>query len=339
MENVFARPATLSLASCNAALKTGQRAARRGSLVWLLAVVALSMTPEPFEMRWAAGLFLLAPLVLMPLTLPLIAAPMPSKTVSQLWALLWRMQFPAATLAAISFTLPTGTWAGLLAVPWLLTTALIALMGLLDFYTSQGRSLERLCSQVAMLYLPIGGVATVMSRSELTIFGFSDIIILATAVHFHYAGFILLILAGKVIRHRPHGIVRFATAVALFGIPALATGITLSRFNHRYPEWLAAVGLSVVAMIIAWGQCRVAVQKFSGVRRSLLLISGLSLIAGMCMSILFAVGVFRGVHLLGIDIPWMLRYHAVINAFGFALCGVCGWHFVEQQTMTDSGPN
>ncbi|QDU45977.1 hypothetical protein Mal52_44740 [Symmachiella dynata] len=339
MENVFARPTIASLPSCNAACKTGQRAARRGSLVWLIAIVALSMTPDPFEMRWAAGLFLLAPLVLMPLTLPLTAAPMPSKSVSQLWALLWRIQFPAATLAAISFTLPTGTWAGILATPWLLTTGLIALIGLLDFYTGQGRSLERLCSQVAMLYLPIGGVATVMARSELTVFGFSDIIILATAVHFHYAGFILLILAGKVIRHHRGNIVRFATALALFGIPALATGITLSRFNYRYPEWLAAGGLSTVAMIIAWGQCRVAVRNFSGVRRSLLLISGLSLIAGMCMSILFAAGVFRGVHLLGIDIPWMLRYHAVINAFGFALSGVCGWHFVEQQTMTEPGPN
>ncbi len=339
MENIFARPTTLSLPSCNAACKTGKRAARRGSLAWLLAIVALLITPEPFEMRWAAGLFLLAPLVLMPLTLPLIAAPMPPKSVSQQWALLWRIQFPAATLAAISFTLPSGTWAGVLATPWLLTTGLIALIGLLDFFADQNRSLERLCSQVAMLYLPIGGVATVMSRSELTVFGFSDIIILATAVHFHYAGFILLILAGQVLRHRPGNIVCFATALALFGIPALATGITLSRFNYRYPEWLAAVGLSVVAMIIAWGQCRVAVQKFSGVRRSLLLISGLSLIAGMCMSILFAAGVFRGVHLLGVDIPWMLRYHAVINAFGFALCGVGGWQLVEQQSMTEHGPN
>ncbi|WP_197532516.1 YndJ family transporter [Symmachiella macrocystis] len=305
----------------------------------MLAVVALSMTPEPFEMRWAAGLFLLAPLVLMPLALPLTTVTMSSKLISPLWITLWRIQFPAATLVAISFTLPTGTWAGLMAVPWLLTTGLIALIGLLDFDADQNRSLERLCSQVAMLYLPIGGVATVMTRSELTVFGFSDIIILATAVHFHYAGFILLILAGQVIRHRPGKIVRVATALALFGIPALATGITLSRFNYLYPEWLAAVGLSVVAMIIAWGQCRVAVRKFCGVRRSLLLISGLSLIAGMCMSILFAAGVFRGVHLLGIDIPWMLRYHAVINAFGFALCGVCGWHFVEQQTMTEHRPN
>ena len=111
MENVFARPITASFSSCNATFKTGQRSAGRGSLVWLLAVVALSMTPGPFEMRWAAGLFLLAPLVLMPLTLPLTTGPLttvpkPSKPVSQLWALLWRIQLPAATLAAISFALP-----------------------------------------------------------------------------------------------------------------------------------------------------------------------------------------------------------------------------------------
>lgn len=332
-------PTTTTIPAAGDMHKTGRRCAGLGSAVWLLAVTALCLSPGPDEMRWAAGLFLLAPLVLLPLALPLTIGPIPSRGTSRLWAILWRGQFPAATLAAIAFVLPAGAWAGVLAIPWLLTTGLIALIGLLDFLAGKVRSVERLCYDAAMIYLTVGGVAAVMSRLELTVFGFSDIIILATAVHFHYAGCVLLILAGKIAQHQPGAFIRVAAVCALAGMPTLAAGITLSRFDFRYPEWLAAIGMSVAATAIALLQCRLAVQHVSGNGRSLLLISGLSLIAAMSMAILFAAGVFRGIFVLGIDIPWMLHYHAVVNALGFALCGLCAWHAIPRRRNSDRGSN
>ncbi len=301
-------------------------AAGIGFVVWALAAFIRLANCADFDLAWAGTLFLLAPLVLMPLALRLIVTPTRRAGNSMLCEVLQLIVPPGALLLTIAFLLPAGRWAALLAMPWLLTTVLIGWLGLTGFFRSRLRSLDQTVINVAMIYLPVGGASAVLSRAGLTILGFSDIIVLATAVHFHYAGFLFPLLTSRILGSSHGGpIVRVAAVIALTAIPVLAVGITLSRFGNHFPEWIAAVVLSISAMAVGTAQLTFAVNRCRGVRRLLLVVSSCSLLAAMSMSILFATGTLRGVHIWGIDIPWMLRYHAVMNAFGYALCGMLAW--------------
>jgi hypothetical protein len=63
-------------------------------------------------------------------------------------------------------------------------------------------------------------------------------------------------------------------------------------------------------------------------------ISGVSLIVGMALAAVYAIGDFTYVmHWRGegvwLSIPQMVRYHAAINVFGFALPGLLAWLMVH----------
>ena len=59
---------------------------------------------------------------------------------------------------------------------------------------------EAMLLLAGLVYLAVGGVWTVIARAGLRPLGFPDLIVLLTAVHFHYAGFALPVLAGLVAR-------------------------------------------------------------------------------------------------------------------------------------------
>jgi hypothetical protein len=73
-----------------------------------------------------------------------------------------------------------------------------------------------------------------------------------------------------------------------------------------------------------------ALRSSSFLTRCLFVISGLSLIAGMSLAAIYALGDYTYVAGLRgegvwLSIPQMVRYHAVINVFGFALPGLLAW--------------
>ena len=78
-----------------------------------------------------------------------------------------------------------------------MTTGLVALHGLWRLWRGSHRTSE-VCLDAGLLYLAVGGTWTVIARAGLRPLGFPDLIVLLTAVHFHYAGFALLVLAGLV---------------------------------------------------------------------------------------------------------------------------------------------
>jgi hypothetical protein len=205
----------------------------------------------------------------------------------------------AAALAAASFLFDKGVFAAALAAPWFLFTC--ALVFLLQKSWQERCHLSRQAVwgfRFALLYLPIGGTWLVISRSGFEPLGFAEPIILLTAVHFHFAGFVGPILTG--LAKPPRWI-----QVGVIACPSLlAVGITLSPAI----ELVAALGLALSLGLTGLWQLRE--------RSFLLRISSVSAMAGMVFAGLYA---FRLV-----EIPTMAAWHGTTMALGFGVCGLLG---------------
>src|SRR5579862_6997256 len=136
------------------------RSAAGGFLVWGL--IALGAMVGRTSLDTIAVLFLLSPLVLVPLgfevTRPLTAESTPPGR----WA---RILLPAgAVLATVSFWPSAGPSAGLVASGWSLVCLLAAIDSLWRFVRGGYRSVEGVCSSAGALYLFVGSVWLILSR-------------------------------------------------------------------------------------------------------------------------------------------------------------------------------
>jgi YndJ-like protein len=301
-----------------------------GGAAWLV-LLPFSLSDSP-EGELIQRILLLGVLVIVPLGLALISAVSERKSV--LLQLAGASQPFAALAVIISGFLEQGFVAAGLAVLWLLTTSLIGLAGLISLTRlghSRGPAVATLSVLAAMIYLPVGAVWLIMSRLGIQPLGFGDTIVLLTAVHFHFAGFAAPLLTGLTGYHlQVSGKIRslypFSVICVIAGTPLVAAGITLSPV-------LALVG----AIIISLGLLSLALINFvcivtyvpSLLPRMLLVISTLSVIPAMALAGVYAYSIVF--HKLIVDIPQMAITHGVINAFGFALCGLAAWALIVMQ--------
>jgi uncharacterized protein (UPF0548 family) len=302
------------------------RSAVIGGAAWVLALATAAATGRliPWLDSLAPALFLLAPLVLVPLGLGVVATPERQARNLGLWQAAARLQLPAALILLGSFALPAGGLAAGLAVLWLIFTSLIALLGLLDL-----RRREEWCVNAGLIYLAVGGAWATLSRLGMQPLGFSHLIVLATAIHFHYAGFVLPLLAGLAGRELRDRTSRLAAAGVVVGVPLVAAGITLSAFDNFLLEWLASWLLAAVCLVVAALQLRLAFRAARPACRLLFAVSGLSLFAAMLLAAVYGLGRYCGV--LWLDIPQMLPLHGAVNALGFALPGLLAWTLLERR--------
>jgi hypothetical protein len=288
-----------------------------GALVWVGFVAWLR--PGVLADDWSAILLLLAPLVVVPLGLQL-AGPLswPGRVAEIL-------QLPAALLLVVAFVLPAGSEAGLWTVPWLLVTGLVCLEGLVRVLRRGLRPVTELCLDAGLVFLVVGGLWTSAARAGLRPLDFESTIVLLTANHFHYAGFVLPILAGLAGRQLPGRISQATALGVLAGVPLVAAGITATQL--RFAPWLeclaalvmAAAGLGVACLhlALAWqgGRTRLV--------RGLWGVAGGSLVFGMVLAACYGLRIY--LPLEGLSIPWMRALHGTVNVFGFALAGMAGW--------------
>ena len=243
-------------------------------------------------------LFLLAPLVIVPLGLGLIGG------------IRVLLQAVCAVLAAASFLVRTGPFAAALAVPWLGFGVLCAVAALRRLAPRGFRYAEELCADFALLYLPVGCGWLVLSRLGANPRGFSDDIVLLTAVHFHYAGFAALIFAAMAGRTRRGRLFSRIAAGVIVATPLLALGITFSRPLETAAAWLLAASLIALA---------VYTLAMARPINALLAISCLALPVSMTLAAAYAARNER------LDIRNMALAHGTINAFAFALSGLAAW--------------
>lgn len=279
-----------------------------GLLIWAVSMALV-------QPGWSPALLAFGPLVIYPLLMAGMGAE---------WIELRRLSMLAFLPALTSYAWEPGALAGALALPWFLFTLVI----LWHRFGAEVRA-----RQYAMVllkgYLVVGASWLVLARLGQRPLGFSDAIVHATAVHFHYAGFVLPILALHWLRAAPSPRRYVLVAALLLGMPLVALGITLSAFGIGWIELATVWFFVLVCTWFAVEQIRFAFTLRSAWPRGLLVISSLSLSVAMTLAFLYATGNYWRFDWL--DIPLMLRSHGPIQVLGFALPAVVAWNIVQRE--------
>jgi len=290
-----------------------------GTAVWL----ALTATGELDAIERALAL---APLVLVPLALrtAVIGAfqvPANRFTTTAIW-----LQPVGALLFAVSLVVPSPTpLAAALATPWLVVTGLLGLAALARTLRD-GLTLPETAIDAGFAYVSVGAIALLLAHLDLT-FWFDRVIIRLTAVHFHYAGFVLPVAAGLTGRHLGDHSRGFRTAVGviLVGPALIAVGIAFSPLVEVvavsvFTVAVAAFGVVVLSRVIP------TCPQLQGL---LLGIAAVALPISMALALGYGVSTFTG-RSLGLTISTMVALHGSLNAFGFGLCATLGWRLSVQ---------
>ena len=158
-----------------------------GGAVW--AVIAAGAALSFVRLGTIEVLFLLGPLVVVPLGLEL-STRIGHGEENQLTVRVapW-VQLPAALCVVVSFFFRQGAAATILALPWFCFGCFLGFRGLMSFLRGGFKSLKAVCVTMSFAYLPIGCAWLVASRYGLNPMGFQEPIVLLSAVYFHFAGF------------------------------------------------------------------------------------------------------------------------------------------------------
>ncbi|QYM79996.1 YndJ family protein [Horticoccus luteus] len=301
--------------------KVSARRAGLGAVVWLVAVAW--RVPNAWHGAWAQALLLFAALVLVPLAWPLILGGTPGA----LLRAAGRLQWPAAVVLAVGIWWPRGFVAVALALPWIAVTALLAASGAVEFWRERPRAAAARCRLAALLFIAIGGVWLAADRVGFRPLGFSEDIVVLTAVHFHYAGLVLPLVTSAAVRELPGAWSgRLAVVGVIVGVPLVAVGITTAQL-HMLPglEAVAAVWLGLTGWLVAGLHWRLAGEaRWRWGARVGWAVAGVSLAFGMSLAMLYgARGYFHPLPWL--DLPWMRALHGTANAVGFAFCALLAW--------------
>ncbi len=292
-----------------------------GGAVWLLLLAGL---PGGGPARTLDLLILLAVLVVTPLGMSLAVSA--ARSGSPLDGAALAVQPFAAGLVILSFLLPAGPLAGLLASGWLLLDGLAALAALAALRSRGLGRADELCVDAGLLYLPVGGAWLLASRLGINPLGFGDTIVLLTAIHFHYAGFAAPILAGMAGRRlaaaRPSawGIFRVVATGVVAGVPLVAAGITISPALEVAAACILAGSLAALSALTLYAIVPTLRRRSA---QALLVISAAAAVIAMLFAVAYAVGEFAQAPIVGI--PRMIEVHGLVNALGFVLCGLIAW--------------
>lgn len=318
------------------------RSALVGMVVWcVLLFVPLAVGDGVFDL--VARLVLLAVLVVIPLLL---------ETACDLWGkdsvavrLASRGSLSAGLLAAASFLAPTGPRGGWIALGWGVFAGLVAWEGARRLWTMRQRHLwraEEVSLALGMLALPGGAAWLVMARAGIDPGPYGPLIVLLTAIHFHYAAVIVPVWAGylgREIRAKRPGAHRAYTvfmAASIVGTPLVALGIALAKTpaGGTVSETLGvlllctgAIGLGVLALAVAPKQDDRGAALMLGV-------SGGSLLLAMILALWFHLGDALGIG--APDVAWMVPRHGWLNGVGFALWGALGWRRLRPRPTDDA---
>jgi len=290
-----------------------------GGAIWV--VVVGCRQPAPFALEWGQCLLLLGPLVLVPLGLHLVQDDTGADGLGRLAAV---SQAPAALALVGASCLPPGWTAGLLALPWLLVTLLIAAWGVVRARRRRSAKRDLWCN-IAFLYLAVGGGWVVFDRLGARPLDFAPVIVLLTGIHFHFAGFVLPLCTGLALRQRADVLTKVTAVMVIAGVPLVAAGITATQLGWgSITESATACFLATAGGACAAIHLRLAWQESLPRKARLLFdLAGTALLFSMIFAGLY--GLRFIVPLSWLDIPWMRAWPGTANALGFSLPALLGW--------------
>jgi hypothetical protein len=235
------------------------------------------------------------------------------------------LQLLAAVLVVASYAVADRIEAGALSAAWLVFAAGAAagVRRVVWERTIVARDTPVLCAAVAMIDLLVGAAWLTAARGGLLPLRFGEPLVSLTAIHFHYAGFAVAVLAGVAVSrlraaaHRSRGVAMVAAGV-LAGPPAVAVGFLVSAGARALAVSIftaAVVGLAVLLLRVAGSEPR-------RLARTLLATAALAVLFSIFLACAYAWGEWSGAAYL--TIPRMVAVHGWVNAFGFTVPALLG---------------
>ncbi len=301
-----------------------KRSAAVGLVAWLLFL--LRPTADTASTELIHRIVLFGVMVIVPWGLSLIPPSERSGVNFWLYNIAVALQGLPVPLTVISFYLDKGLLAGSLVCGTLLVYSVIALYGVSRLISRRSLfPIAELSIDAGLIYLPVAGAWLVIYRLGIQPFGFGEMIILLTAVHFHFAGFATPIIAGMngrvlATKNYPRPIFAFSVFAIVAAMPLVAAGITLSPVVGLVGTLLLSTGLVLLAVLtIGW----VAPTITPRVKQVLLILGALSSCSAMVLASLYAYSLVT--HTLILTIPRMAMTHGILNALGFVTCSLFAW--------------
>lgn len=281
-------------------------------------------------------MFLLAPLVIVPLGLELGRA----RGKRGLAGLAQTLQPVGAACAVVAMLWPPGKWVGVAAAGWMVVCGLAAIAGasgLLESFRDRVKEVAGgapstrsgqvratfgdVAANVALVDLAVGGAWLVASRLGMRPMGVQEPIGLLTAVHFHFAGFATAMIASVTLGCAEKGR-RWLRGVVM-AVLVLPVVVAAGFVASPALKMAAAFAFSISVAGLAMGVVRVSSRVEAGSARVFLRMAAGAVFAGVALSATYAVTDFLKSDAL--TIPRMATTHGVLNGVGFCLCGLLGW--------------
>lgn len=279
-------------------------------------------------------LLLLAPLVLVPLagrtpdhllyTSPVDAA-----------GFMQRLKLLASVALVAAFAVPSGAIAASLATGWVAVTGLHAGAALRRCREQPRWQVPAICSLAAALSLPVGGAWIVFSRGGVSPLGFTEPIVLLTAVHFHYSGFVTATLFALAWPHVAQGgKLRTASAavIVMAGLcspPLVAAGFVLSPALKLAAVAAFCVALCGFALLVLTRRQGLAPPRAEALFR----VAALSIATSMPLALAYELGEFSAAFTL--PVPLMVATHGLLNVIGFSGCGLLAFHLTNSRAREE----
>ncbi|MEH7203584.1 YndJ family protein [Bacillus safensis] len=224
--------------------------------------------------------------------------------------------FPLATLCATAAFI---YHSALFASGWFLYTIILALYGFTCLLKRGTFPLHELMIDGAWMYLALGGLWFWLYTADIQVMTFSPIIVLLTAIHFHYSAFFIPLFYGLLGRQREKETALYKAAGwgILLSPVMIAVGISFSRLFDTFSVMLYVIALYLYGILCMKTRFRSTVAK------RLVVFSSCILMATIVLSLLYSAGMLMRVTYISID--QMIWFHGSINAFFVILPGLIGW--------------
>lgn len=302
-----------------------------GAAIW--SAIAIASYFNWIHLNVVELLFLLAPWVIVPAALALTPARTKYYPIGVFRSQRWLFSV-AAALCTVSFVCPAGIASAFLAGCWLAICLCTGWGGINRLLTFRAQSFLEFCVAVSECYIAVGGIWLVMSRAGLHPAGFQEPIVLLTAVHFHFAGFLSSIFAYLTLGWlqstkwvKPLRIIFLGTLLG----PGL---LGISFLISPKLQLIAAILIVIGQCGLAAGMARTSVTIASGVSSVLLMLAAASVATAMIYAAIWALGEYPLQPMT--DLSHMERIHGALNSIGFGAIGLWGWMKFQKQNLQES---